>query len=466
MRIAVLNGSPKTDANSVSMHYVKYLTRLMPQVDFEPTNVANEVNNLERDNKKFEQVIARIESADGVLWCFPLYYLLVSAQMKRFIELVFERNAGAAFKAKPTAALATSIHFCDNFALNYVREISDDLGMNYYDHYSAAMDDLTIATERARLHIFANGFIEFIKAGIITAHQSLPLTYERKKLEFSEVGTKVIQTSQKTIILSDASEQDTNLNQMIGFVRQQFDNRLEVINLHDIKILGGCVGCIHCGYDFTCVYDAKDDYRKLWETKLKQADIIIFAGSIKDRYLSAKWKQFFDRSFFHNHAPLLAGKQIGMIISGPFRQMENLKNIFKSYFEFQKANLSGIVSDDYAEPEMIVQDLLNLSKKLVWGAEQGYFAPLTFLGVAGHKIFRDILYSRLRFPFIKDFQSFKRSECFDFPQKNLKSILLSNIMILLTRIPKLRKEIYTKHLVGGMTQPLKKAIDRTGKTDA
>jgi multimeric flavodoxin WrbA len=31
---------------------------------------------------------------------------------------------------------------------------------------------------------------------------------------------------------------------------------------------------------------------------LKYFDIIIFAGSLKDRYISSKWKQFFDRVFF------------------------------------------------------------------------------------------------------------------------------------------------------------------------
>jgi len=46
------------------------------------------------------------------------------------------------------------------------------------------------------------------------------------------------------------------------------------------------------------------------------ADIIIMAGSVHDRYLSATWKQFFDRSFFKGHTPGLDGKQIGFVIAG------------------------------------------------------------------------------------------------------------------------------------------------------
>jgi multimeric flavodoxin WrbA len=53
-----------------------------------------------------------------VLWAFPLYYLLVASQYKRFIELIFENNSTAAFKGKYAAVLTTSINFYDHTAHN------------------------------------------------------------------------------------------------------------------------------------------------------------------------------------------------------------------------------------------------------------------------------------------------------------------------------------------------------------
>jgi multimeric flavodoxin WrbA len=69
------------------------------------------------------------------------------------------------------------------------------------------------------------------------------------------------------------------------------------------------------------------------------ADILFFAGDIRDRYLSARWKTFFDRSFLRGHAPSLAGKRVGWIIAGPLRQLPYLRQILEAYLEVQAANL-------------------------------------------------------------------------------------------------------------------------------
>ena len=89
----------------------------------------------------------------------------------------------------------------------------------------------------------------------------------------------------------------TNLARMIERFKNSFTGNVEVYNLHDIDMKGGCQGCIHCGFDNKCVYEGKDGYIDFFNTKLKTADIIIFAGTIIDRYFSSTWKTFFDRSF-------------------------------------------------------------------------------------------------------------------------------------------------------------------------
>jgi multimeric flavodoxin WrbA len=68
---------------------------------------------------------------------------------------------------------------------------------------------------------------------------------------------------------------------------------------------------------------------------LKKADVIVFAGAIQDRYLSSRWKMFFDRSFFNNHSPYLVDKQIAFVISGPLGQISNLRQILEEYVELQ-----------------------------------------------------------------------------------------------------------------------------------
>ncbi len=108
---------------------------------------------------------------------------------------------------------------------------------------------------------------------------------------------------------------------------------------------GTCLGCIQCGYDNECVYEGKDNYIDFYNTKVKSADILVWAGTIKDRYLSAIWKTFFDRSFFNGHTPSLIGKQIAFIISGPLSQVPNLRQILEAYVEIQHANLVDFITD-------------------------------------------------------------------------------------------------------------------------
>ena len=108
MKIAVLNGSPKGQI-SVTMQYVHFLEQRFPETEFKYFDVALKIKRLEKDDKAFQEIIAEIAAADAVLWAFPLYFLLVCSQYKRFIELIFERNATAAFRGKP-AACPDNIH--------------------------------------------------------------------------------------------------------------------------------------------------------------------------------------------------------------------------------------------------------------------------------------------------------------------------------------------------------------------
>ena len=465
MKICVLNGSPKIKENSVTMHYLMYLQKKLPEASFHILNVANMVNRLEQDPGAYQEVMSSISNSDGIIWGFPLYYLLVSSQMKRFIELVAERKSEPAFHAKPAAAITTSIHFCDNYALKYIREVSEDLGMKFFDAYSAGMYDLNNAQERDRLEAFARNFLDFVKQGSAVPPQTLPLVYRPIELDLSSKPAANRPTGKKAVIITDEREEDRNLRAMTAYLKSAFGDQADVVNLRSIKINGGCLGCLHCGYDFTCVYDGKDEYRSVFEARISPADMIILAGSIHDRFFSAKWKQFFDRSFFHNHIPMLEGKQVGIVISGPLRQMGNLRMLLQNYFEVQKANLVDMVSDDYPEVEPVLAGLRNLADRMRSLAEQNYRAPQTFLGIAGHKVFRDAIFGGLRFPFVRDYLHYKKSGGFDFPHRNWKNIFLSGIMMLLTRIPNMREEIYTKRLISGMTNPLKKIVEQEKALD-
>jgi multimeric flavodoxin WrbA len=332
--------------------------------------------------------------------------------------------------------------------------------MNYVGFFSAEMYDLLRRKEREMFILFAQNFFEAIGKKTPTAKSYPPLT--RRKFDFIPSGIKeekIDPHHKKIVILTDAEDPQSNLGKMTERMRASFSNGVEVINLHQIEILGGCLGCIQCGYDYECSYGDKDEFMEVYKSKVKTADILIFAGSIKDRYLSSRWKLFFDRSFFNTHTPSLIGKQIGFLISGPLSQIPNLKQILEAYTERQQANPVGFITDEVDDSAKLDGLMQSFAERMIRFSEKNYMRPRTFLGVGGMKIFRDDIWGRLRFPFQADHKFYKEHGLYDFPQKDYKARIISGILILLTKIPHMRKEIYQKRMKSEMIKPFQKILE-------
>ncbi|MEA3346917.1 MAG: NAD(P)H-dependent oxidoreductase [Candidatus Auribacterota bacterium] len=454
MKISILNGSPK-GMTSVTMQSVNFIRNKFPQHEMQIINISQKITKIEKDNSAFQEIIDEIKASDGVLWAFPLYFFLVPSQYKRFIELISERGAEGAFKNKYTAVLTTSIHFFDHTAHNYMNAICDDLDMKYAGSFSADMYDLLKGKERERLILFAEGFFEAIESKIATPKSYWPVTCSEFKYIPDNIKDKIDIGDKKVTVITDSEDRQTNLGRMIERFRDSFASEVEVINLNNLDIKGGCQGCCKCGLDNICIYQDKDEYVEFYNTKVKPADVLIFAGTVKDRYLSARWKMFFDRSFFNGHSPSLAGKQMGFIISGPLSRIHNLREILECYTGFQQANLVDFITDEYEDSPQIDALLQSLAKRLILFADKKYVKPSTFLIIGGMKVFRDDIWGRLRFVFQADNRFYKKHGMYDFPQKKFKMRFRNAIMMLLTKIPAFKKE-FTKRIKTEMIKPHQK----------
>jgi multimeric flavodoxin WrbA len=323
------------------------------------------------------------------------------------------------------------------------------------------MYDLLKEKERGRLIHFAENFFQSIETKIPTLKTFPPLTL--RKFDYFPGDTEdKIKSDKKVILLTDGSDHQANLGRMIERFKNSFSNGIEVINLHDLDIKGGCLGCLQCGYDHTCTYTGKDEFIEFYKNRLRTADVLVFAGAIQDRYLSSRWKLFFDRSFFNTHTPSLIGKQIGFIISGPLSQIPNLRQILEAYVEFQQANLVDFVTDEYGDSPQIDATLQSFAKRLASFSEKDYVKPRTFLGVGGMKIFRDDVWGKLRFPFQADHRFYENHHVYDFPQRDYKARMMASVLMFLTKIPRIRKEIYQKKMREEMIKPLQKVVERVG----
>jgi len=461
MKFAVLNGSPKGDI-SVTLQYVRYLEKVYPEHDYVIHHVAQKIRALEKKDEAFDEVIDSIRGADGVIWSFPLYFLLVHAGLKRFIELVGERGVGDAFSGKYAAGISTSIHFFDNTAHTYIHGVSEDLGMQYVSSFSPHMTDLLDEEGRKKLQFFAEGLFDAVERGAAIPRRNQPITPVSLAYTPGAVGESVSTGDKRVVVVTDAHPGKDNLNGMIQRLTGALSGEVDVLNLNDVDIKGDCRGCIQCGYDYTCAYEGKDGFIDFYRDKVMTADAVIFAGSIRDRYFSADIKRMFDRMFFNTHTSRLPQKQVGFLVSGPLSQLPNLREIMDGFFQVEESNLVDMVSDEYADSETLDVVIDDFARNVIRAADAGYVRPLDFLGVGGKKIFRDDIFMGLKFPFQADHRHYKKNGYYDFPQKNYKMRIMSGILSALTVIPPVREEIYKRQIRERMVQPFVKLVDGTG----
>ena len=440
MKITVLNGSPKGEL-SITLQYVHFLQKNFPQHELKVFHVSQRIKKLEKDEKALQEIIDAVRSSDGVLWAFGVFVLAAPSQYMRFIELISQRGVDDAFKNKYAAVLSTSIHFFDHAAHNYMRAVCEDLNMRFADALSLDIVDLMDKRRRQDLTTFTENFFEAIEKKFATARLFKPLTFNDYVYQPSFSESKIDTKGRNIVVLTDAYDSKSNLGKMIDRFKRSFATEVEVIDLNDIDIRGGCLGCMRCGYDHKCVQ--KDGFVDFYNNRVRTADIIVFAGEVRGRYLSSKWKEFYDRAYFWNHTPSLVGKQLGYMISGPLSQTPNLIQILEASSTMrQDANHADIITDECENSAELDAQLQSFGERLVVYAEKGYVRPQNFLAVGGHKVFRDDFWGRLRMVWQADHRYYKKHGKYDFPQKDLKLWVFNPVMMSLSKIPKFRKKFY------------------------
>ena len=455
MKIAVLHGSPKGEM-SVTLQYVRYLQKKMPKHAWSIEQTASQISKLERDIHAFEAIIAKVKEADIVLWSFPLYHLLVPSQMKRFIELVNEKGATDAFFGKYAAAIMTSIHYYDHTARNYIHAVSEDLGMRFSGAFTPAMDDLTSKETRRNLELFMRRTVDECEK-----KRALPVSFPRiDASSFSyhpqTPAAKTDASGLKVRIVYDGSV-SSNAGAMAERLQTLFDDAVTT-DISKTDIRGGCVGCLKCGSRNVCAYDGGDGFRPMFEKMVVDADVIFFVGTIRDRYLTSSFKQFFDRSFYRNHKAVFEGKQIGWLVSGPLGQIPNLRQIMEAYADVSRGNLAGIVTDESGDAAFIDGQIDALAERAVSFARSGYVAPSTFLGDGGRRLFRDEIWGGMRIVFAEDYRYYKKTGRFDFPQKKIVNWTGVPLLSLLLRIPSVRR-VFDREIKRGMMMKTAKAAE-------
>ncbi len=460
MTILVLSGSPKGEL-SCTLQLCRFFEISDPGHQWQICHGAREVKSFEELEEKRSALLGQIKAADLILWAFPVYYMSVAGQYKRFIDLLYTPEFKAAFKGKASAILSTSIHFYDHTAQAMMRAVSEDLGMKIVGAYSAHMEDLMNKKERARSLGNWREWVRKASQAFVPAMEFLP---EPPVAEWSDQAELVIprmeQPGRRTAIVGDFS-QKANLQKMAEGLARSLGEQAVIYDLSQADIRQGCLGCCRCGMENKCVQDELDGFRRLLDDQILGAETIIFALDLSNRLFSWRFKQFWDRSFCHNHVPFYKGRKLGWLVSGSLSANPHVLEMIKGMDQFMECQPLGMAVDEQGM-ESCAGQLTRLAQEALLPFDENKIPPKLFTGLAGRLIFRDAIFGTMRLVFPMDHRYYKKNGYYNFPQKRWKHRLMVWALTPLLKIPAVRQGLQ-RNMLTGMVKPYRTLLQKLEK---
>lgn len=460
MEFLVINGSPKAEL-SVTQQYVRALEQRFGQHSFPRVHLAKRLKALERDPAEREALIERMRAADGVLWAWPVYYLLVPSQLKRVIELLFEAGAEQKLEGRYATCLTTSVHFFDHTAHDYMQAVCEDLGMRAVPGLSCGMEDLLKPAFGDSLAGWFDDFARVASQRAPVVKRFDPVRGSAFRYRPGRIAPAMPVPGRRVVLVSDAGEQDHNLLEMERVLTALLGGQLERISIEGLGLKGGCLGCLRCGWEGECVY--RDGFQQTYRERILTADALIFSGPVRDRYLSARFKRFFDRSFFLGHRPELDGKPLVWLVSGPLKQLSTLRHVLESHAEVGRANLVTVLSDEVRKSTELTALLAETTHRLRSSMDHPVRKPRMFPAVAGTKLFRDFVWLATAI-FREDDRYYRAHGIYDFPHKKIGRLLADRALRWAMHLPPLRRRVQ-RNMRRLMLKPYEKIVgpvDRSG----
>ena len=447
MEILVINGSPK-GKNSVTLQTVNYLQIMYPEHRFEVIHAGQSIKKLEKD---FSSAVSAIEKADVLLFSYPVYTFIAPSQLHRFIELL--KAANLDLSGKYASQISTSKHFYDTTAHRYIQDNCNDLGLRYIHGLSADMDDLTTKKGQKEAENFFRFLIWSVEHEIYEA-PPLPMPpAAHMAVTVPEASTD--EKSGDVVIVADLQEGDTQLQAMIDRFRAVLPRKTRVINIREYPFRGGCLGCFNCAVSGKCIYtDGFDDYLR---NQIQTADSIVYAFTIRDHSMGARFKMYDDRQFCNGHRTVTIGMSVGYLISGDLSREQNLQTILEARAQVGSNYLAGIATDAQTPDAAIDQ----LCAKLTYALEQKYLPPQNFYGIGGMKVFRDLIWL-MQGMMKADHKFYKSHGQYDFPQKQWPKMVAMYAVGAMLSSKKLKSKMGSA-MTEGMLMPYNKVLEKAKK---
>lgn len=447
MKVLIINGSPK-GKYSITLQTSLYIQKHFNGYGYEVLNVGQGIKGMEKD---FSKASAALMNADLIVFSYPVYTCLATAQLTRFIELIFEN--GVDLSGKVATQISTSKHFFDQTAHRYIEEICGELGMHYIKGLSADMNDLTTPEGRSQ----ALGFFKFVEYCIANNSFEPPLGREKGvDTAYASQAKAVAKTDEReVVIVTNCAKSDSTLSAMIEDFIRLAPFKTRIFDINEFGIRGGCLGCLKCAKDGECVYT--DGFAEELRERIQTAPATIYAFRIYHHNMGADFKMYFDRNFCNGHRTLTAGKPTGYLVAGDLSVEPNVREVLESRSEVGGNFLARIATASDG-----IEGIQMLADRLEFAMQNNLTLPSNFYGVGGMMIFRDLVYL-MRGVMVADHRFYKKVGLYKgYPQRHKLTIFAMKLAGAAMNNRKLSAKLGSK-IQEGMLMPYKKAMEADDK---
>jgi len=323
-KILFLCGSPR-GKKSASLSTALYMSQFL-DYDYEFVDVAKA--RLSSDPREagpaFLKIVEKMKGADAIIWTFGAWVLFVPVQMQYLFDKLFTQQ-GYDFTGRIAASVMTSARVHDDYILDRVRFVSEQLGFGYIGDISAEGNPFFGYVDEEETEdscrVLARKINRALEDGHVPAKESAHL--DRAYLSplfrgkgFEVNGPEAEKDGDKTILVITGNRisEDQAGASIVESIRRYSRNKVELIELEDHKV-GPCIGCYLCDFRVEGICVVRDEYEEI-KRRMHEVDGIVYIGSCASGMVDCHLKAFLDRSWGIAHRPSLKGKYGFAIATG------------------------------------------------------------------------------------------------------------------------------------------------------
>ncbi|MBN2794211.1 MAG: NAD(P)H-dependent oxidoreductase [Clostridia bacterium] len=444
MNIFVINASPKKES-SITFHHVLFLQKHFKNLHFEYYHLRKEALN----ENEIEELINQMAVNDLVLFAYPVYTMSVPYGLMQLMGQLLSHTSRYKLIHVNVSQISTSKFLFDNLAHEYMAACFRDMDMTLLNTHSAEREDLLSNQGKKHLIAYMDEVVYQIKTQYKKTHD--PYIREVNQNPFAyEILPEKHKEPEDILVIYNAEDYSESLKNMIAAFENICRYRVHLLDLSNHSFKSGCSGCMVCQLTHKCTLN--DGFEAMYQEKIANSKVVLIASDIRYHHLDKVFKLLDERLFLKSHYIETKRKAMGYLLTGSLDQNQHLLMALKAHTSFRNIyNLGYVLHNEHT-----LNAIENLCDQVTYFIKKTPEAPQDFYGVAGMKLYEDIVYRNRGF-LRTEHRFLKKNKFYDFPKKSFfKQQAMKIMMKSILHKPEAEQG---RMLNEFLLQPYKKEID-------